>query len=115
MKANRHEAHQTRCNVSLVSFYPEISVHHSRLCAVLIDFKTSNVDEAADFWAGALGRGLDAGHPGSRGNYRMLESQPDEPIVQMNAGSSCRRPILRRQSAASRFSEERQPVGVIGI
>ena len=58
-------------------------MHHSRLCAVLIDCKTSNVDEAADFWGKALGRGVDAEHPGSRGNYRMLEAQPDEPIVQI--------------------------------
>jgi hypothetical protein len=58
-------------------------MHHSRLCAVLIDCRTANVDEAADFWAGALGRRLDSEHPGSRGNYRMLESQPDEPIVQI--------------------------------
>ncbi len=58
-------------------------MHHSRLCAVLIDCKTSNVDEAADFWAAALGRRLDSEHSGSRGNYRMLESQPDEPIVQI--------------------------------
>ena len=58
-------------------------MHHSRLCAVLIDCKTSNVEEATDFWAGALGRRLDSEHPGSRGNYRMLESQPDEPIVQI--------------------------------
>jgi predicted enzyme related to lactoylglutathione lyase len=58
-------------------------MHHSRLCALLIDCRTSNVDEAADFWAGALGRGLDSEHPGSRGNYRMLKAQPDEPIVQI--------------------------------
>jgi catechol 2,3-dioxygenase-like lactoylglutathione lyase family enzyme len=58
-------------------------MHHSRLCAVLIDCKTSNVDEAADFWGEALGRDVDAEHPGSRGNYRMLEAQPDEPIVQI--------------------------------
>jgi hypothetical protein len=29
-------------------------MHHSRLCAVLIDCKTSDVDEAAHFWGGAL-------------------------------------------------------------
>jgi predicted enzyme related to lactoylglutathione lyase len=58
-------------------------MHHSRLCAVLIDCKTSNVDEAADFWGKALGRDVDPEHPGSRGNYRMLEAQPDEPIVQI--------------------------------
>jgi hypothetical protein len=30
-------------------------MHHSRLCAVLIDCKTADVDEAAHFWATALG------------------------------------------------------------
>ena len=58
-------------------------MHHSRLCAVLIDCKTSDVDEAARFWAQALGRPVDAEHPGSRGNYRMLETPPDECIVQI--------------------------------
>lgn len=58
-------------------------MHHSRLCAILIDCKTSDVDAAAQFWAGALGRPVDPGHPGSRGNYRMLETPPDEPIVQI--------------------------------
>jgi hypothetical protein len=52
-------------------------MHHSRLCAVLIDCKTSDVDEAACFWAEALGRPIDPGHPNSRGNYRMLETPPD--------------------------------------
>ena len=46
-------------------------MHHSRLCAVLIDCKTSDVDEAARFWGEALGRPVDPSHPGSRGNYRM--------------------------------------------
>ena len=58
-------------------------MHHSRLCAVLIDCKTSDVDAAAGFWAEALGRPVDLEHPGSRGNYRMLETPPDEPIVQI--------------------------------
>jgi hypothetical protein len=31
-------------------------MHHSRLCAVLIDCKTSNVDEAAHFWGEDGGR-----------------------------------------------------------
>jgi hypothetical protein len=60
-------------------------MHHSRLCAVLIDCQTSDVDEAARFRAGALGRPLDLGHPSSRGNYRMLETPPDEPIVEIHA------------------------------
>src|SRR5258705_13691439 len=58
-------------------------MHHSRLCAVLIDCKTSDVDEAARYWGEALGRRVDLKHPGSRGNYRMLETPPDEPIMQI--------------------------------
>ena len=58
-------------------------MHHSRLCAVLIDCKTSDVDEAARFWAEALGRSVDLNHWGSRGNYRMLETPPDETVVQI--------------------------------
>jgi predicted enzyme related to lactoylglutathione lyase len=58
-------------------------MHLSRLCAVLIDCKTSDVAEAADFWSRALGRAVDPGHPGSRGNYLMLETPSDEPIVQI--------------------------------
>ena len=37
-------------------------MHHSRLCAVLIDCKTADVDEAAHFWAAALGRPVDLDH-----------------------------------------------------
>src|SRR5215475_4395678 len=58
-------------------------MHLSRLCALLIDCRSSDVEQAARFWAEALGRPVDLGHAGSRGNYRMLETQPDEPIVQI--------------------------------
>jgi hypothetical protein len=58
-------------------------MHHSRLCAVLIDCKTDDVDGAAEFWGAALGRPVDPKHPASRGNYRMLETPPDEPIVEI--------------------------------
>src|SRR6185503_4325346 len=58
-------------------------MHHSRLCAVLIDCKTEDVDAAAEFWAAALGRPVDMQHSASRGNYRMLETPPDEPIVEI--------------------------------
>ena len=65
-------------------------MHRSRLCALLIDCKTSDVDEAASFWTKALGRSVDLNHWGSRGNYRMLETLPDEPIVQISARSIMR-------------------------
>ena len=58
-------------------------MHHSRLCALLIDCRTSDPDEAARFWSEALGRAVDPAHPGPRGNYRMLETPPDEPIVEI--------------------------------
>ena len=58
-------------------------MHHSRLCALLIDCHVDDVDAAAAFWASALGRPVDPDHPGTRGNYRMLETPPDEPIVQI--------------------------------
>src|SRR6202045_5135272 len=58
-------------------------MHHSRLCALLIDCRTSEVDGAARFWGEALGRPVDPNHPGSRGNYLMLETPPDEPIVEI--------------------------------
>ncbi len=57
-------------------------MHHSRLCALLIDCKTADVDGAARFWAETLGRSVDLDHPGSRDNYRMA-TPPDEPIVQI--------------------------------
>lgn len=58
-------------------------MHHSRLCALLIDCRTADVDQAARFWAAALGRAVDPDHAHSRGNYRMLETPPGEPIVEI--------------------------------
>jgi predicted enzyme related to lactoylglutathione lyase len=58
-------------------------MHRSRLCAILIDCRTNDLDAAARFWAEALGRAVDLAHPGSRGHYRMLETPPDEPIVEI--------------------------------
>jgi len=58
-------------------------MHHSRLCAVLIDCKAADVDQAARFWGEALGRPVDLNHASSRGDYRMLATQPDEPIIEI--------------------------------
>src|SRR3954464_5624642 len=58
-------------------------MHHSRLCALLIDCQTTDVDAAARFWADALGRPIDPEHPGTRDNYVMLETPPDEIAVQI--------------------------------
>ena len=58
-------------------------MHRSRLCALLIDCNTDDIEAAAEFWSAALGRGIDRNHPGTRGNYVMLETPEDEPIVQL--------------------------------
>ena len=58
-------------------------MHRSRINGLLIDCKTGDIDAAARFWADALGRPIDPKHPGSRGNYRMLEAPPDELSVQI--------------------------------
>ena len=58
-------------------------MHRSRINGLLIDCKTEDIDAAARFWAEALGRPVDPNHAGSRGNYRMLETPPDELSVQI--------------------------------
>lgn len=58
-------------------------MHHSRLCSMQIDCNVEDVDEAARFWAAALGRPVDVDHPGSRDNYRQLQTPPNEPMLQI--------------------------------
>ena len=58
-------------------------MHHSRLCSIQIDCNVADVDQAAAFWASALGRPIDNEHSGTRGNYRQLETPPDEIAVQI--------------------------------
>jgi predicted enzyme related to lactoylglutathione lyase len=58
-------------------------MHRSRINGILIDCNTEDIDAAAHFWGEALGRAVDPDHPGSRGNYRMLETPPDELSVQI--------------------------------
>ena len=58
-------------------------MHRSRINGILIDCNVNDIQEAAQFWAGALGRPVDPDHPGTRGNYVMLEGRPDEISVQI--------------------------------
>jgi predicted enzyme related to lactoylglutathione lyase len=58
-------------------------MHRSRINGILIDCNTEDIDAAARFWGEALGRAVDPGHPGSHGNYRMLETPRDELSVQI--------------------------------
>ena len=58
-------------------------MHRSRINGILIDCNTDDIDAAARFWAGALGRPVDPDHPGTRGNYRMLATPEGEVSVQI--------------------------------
>ena len=58
-------------------------MHRSRINGILIDCNVDDIDAAARFWAEALGRPIDPHHPGTRGNYVMLENRPDEISIQI--------------------------------
>ena len=58
-------------------------MHRSRINGILIDCNVENIDAAARFWAEALGRPIDPDDPGTRDNYVMLETPPDEISVQI--------------------------------
>ena len=58
-------------------------MHHSRINGILIDCNVDDIQQAARFWAEALGRPIDPTHPGTRGDYVMLENRPDEISVQI--------------------------------
>jgi predicted enzyme related to lactoylglutathione lyase len=58
-------------------------MHRSRINGILIDCNVEDVQAAAQFWAEALGRRVDPHHPGTRGNYVMLETPEDEISVQI--------------------------------
>lgn len=57
--------------------------HRSRINGILIDCNVEDIQQAARFWAEALGRPINAGHPGTRGDYVMLEDRPDEFSIQI--------------------------------
>ncbi|HKZ10348.1 MAG TPA: VOC family protein [Rhodanobacteraceae bacterium] len=53
-------------------------MHHSRLCSIIIDCKTDDLEAAARFWSQALGRPQ---IPDSDPKYVDIETRDDEPIV----------------------------------
>jgi len=58
-------------------------MHRSRINGILIDCNVDDIEAAAQFWAETLGRPVDPDHPGTRGNYVMLETPPGEISVQI--------------------------------
>ena len=58
-------------------------MHHSRLCSVIVDCHTSDLDEAGRFWSAALGRNIDLDKSGDLAKYRALRTPPGEIIVEV--------------------------------
>src|SRR5579859_5861396 len=56
------------------------TMHHSRLCTVVIDCKTDNLAEAATFWSHALGKSIVTLDQDGDGKYAELATEEDEPI-----------------------------------
>lgn len=56
-------------------------MHKSQLAGFIIDCKTDNLDEAAEFWSAALGMKADPGADGSR--YRKLENRPEDMVIEV--------------------------------
>jgi hypothetical protein len=55
-------------------------MHHSRLCAFVIDCKTDDIERAAAFWSAALGRPMKPPVDGYD-TYRELEATAAEPML----------------------------------
>jgi predicted enzyme related to lactoylglutathione lyase len=53
-------------------------MHKSRLSTIVIDCQTPQLDEAARFWAAALGRAVHPLDTPDDGNYRELAAADDE-------------------------------------
>jgi hypothetical protein len=51
--------------------------------SIIVDCNTDDIDAAAAFSAGALGRPVDPDHPGTRGAYRMLETPVGQVSVEI--------------------------------
>lgn len=55
-------------------------MHHSRLCAFVIDCKTDDIEAATTFWSKALGRSV-VSHEPEHDTYRELSAGAGEPML----------------------------------
>lgn len=56
-------------------------MHHSRLCALVIDCRVDDLAESARFWSAALGKPLATVDQDGDGHYAELATADDEPII----------------------------------
>ena len=56
-------------------------MHHSRLCAIVIDCHVDELAPVADFWSRALGKPIASVDQDGDGRYAELQTAADEPII----------------------------------
>jgi predicted enzyme related to lactoylglutathione lyase len=56
-------------------------MHHSRLCATVIDCHVDDLADATAFWSGALGKPAASVDQDGDGKYAELQTADDEPII----------------------------------
>lgn len=56
-------------------------MHHSRLCALVLDCRVDDLAAATDFWSKALGRPIANPNQDGDGKYAELATDVDEPFV----------------------------------
>lgn len=56
-------------------------MHHSRLCALVLDCKVDDLADAARFWSAALGKPVVTADQDGDGRYAELRTAEDEPLI----------------------------------
>ena len=56
-------------------------MHHSRLCAFVLDCKVDDLKDATEFWSRALGHPVASVDQDGDGRYAELKTAADEPIL----------------------------------
>ena len=56
-------------------------MHHSRLCAIVIDCHVDELAPVANFWSRALGKPIASVDQDGDGKYAELQTAADEPVI----------------------------------
>lgn len=56
-------------------------MHHSRLCALVLDCKVDDLGDAVRFWSEALGKPVASPDQDGDGRYAELRTADDEPLI----------------------------------
>ena len=56
-------------------------MHHSRLCALVLDCKVDDLADATRFWSAALGKPVATPDQDGDGRYAELRTADDEPLI----------------------------------